>query len=154
MLEHDFQSEVGYWVHMAAHRFECAMNIQLATEGITYRQCQVLAWLAIKGKLSQVDLADCLRVDPSTLVKVLDRMERDGLITRAACPEDRRRKYIAPTKKAVPVWRRIIDCAGRVRERSIRGLSPAEVKTLRRMLEHVYENLADDAAADRLSVRN
>ncbi|HEX6986355.1 MAG TPA: MarR family transcriptional regulator [Planctomycetaceae bacterium] len=147
MLEHDFRSDVGYWLHMAAHRFERAMNAEVASEGMTYRQCQVLAWLALAGDLAQVELADRMNVEPPTLVKVLDRMERDGLITRTGCAEDRRRKLIRPTAEAVPVWNRIVACANRVRDRSVRGLSPDEVRTLRSLLERVNENLADVAHA-------
>lgn len=143
MLEYDFLADVGYWVHMSAHRFECAMNAELAAEGITYRQCQVLAWLALRGEQSQADLARNMHVEAPTIVKVVDRMERDGLIVREACPTDRRRKIIRPTRKAVPIWKRIVTCAERVRGRSTRGMSAKEVALLRKLLERVHDNLSD-----------
>jgi MarR family transcriptional regulator for hemolysin len=146
LLQHDFRSEVGYWVHMTAHRLERAVNAELATEGITYRQCQVLAWLSIDGDLAQIDLADRMNVEPPTLVKVLDCMERAGLIERVGCPEDRRRKVVRPTQRAVPVWEKIVACANRVRDRSVRGLTSDEVGTLRGLLEKVHDNLADSSA--------
>jgi MarR family transcriptional regulator for hemolysin len=147
LLEHDFRSDVGYWVHVTAHRFERAMNAELAAEGITYRQCQVLAWLALEGEQSQVELARCANVEPPTIVRVLDCMERDGLIKRLPSPGDRRRKLIRPTRKAVPVWKRIVACANRVRGKAQRGLTKAEEKTLRRLLRVVHDNLADDEPA-------
>ena len=146
MLEHDFRSEVGYWVHTSAHRFERAMNAELSAEGMTYRQCQVLAWLSLDGELAQVDLAERMNVEPPTLVRVLDCMERDGLIERVGCPGDRRRKVIRPTAKAVPLWRKIVACANRVRDRSVRGLTPDEVRSLRSLLEKVHDNLGDSAS--------
>ena len=151
LLENDFRSDVGYWVHIAAHRFERAMNEELAREGMTYRQCQVLGWLALDGQLAQVELAERMNVEPPTLVKVLDRMQRDGLICRDPCPDDRRRKYVRPTDKAVPVWGRIVECANRVRDRSVRGMSPKEVETLRKLLEQVHENLGESVAANELA---
>jgi DNA-binding MarR family transcriptional regulator len=39
---------------------------------------------------SQVDLVRRLGLDPSTVTKMLQRLERDGLLTREACPEDGR----------------------------------------------------------------
>jgi MarR family transcriptional regulator for hemolysin len=143
VLEHDFQSSIGYWVHMAGHRFECAMNSELAEHGITYRQCQVLAWLALRGDLSQVDLARYARVEPPTMVRVLDCMERDGLIRRSGDPRDRRRKIIRPTRRALPVWNKIVACAARVRARAVQGLSPVQVDRLRSLLEVVHDNLND-----------
>jgi MarR family transcriptional regulator for hemolysin len=148
LLEHDFRSDVGYWVHVAAHRFERAMNAELAGEAITYRQCQVLAWLALEGDSSQVKLARCMNVEPPTLVRVLDCMERDGLIERTASESDRRSNIIRPTPKAVPMWKRILACAERVNQRSNRGLSEQEVQELRRLLQIVHDNLGDAADAD------
>lgn len=147
MLEHDFRSSVGYWVHITAHRFECAMNAELADEGITYRQCQVLAWLALEGELSQVDLARYMNVRPATIVKVLDRMERDGLITRRACSDDRRRHSIKPTKQAIPVWKRIVKCADKVRKAAEQSLSAQEAVQLRSLLARVHDGLASESLA-------
>lgn len=148
LLEHDFRSEVGYWVHMTADRLERAMNAELAGQGITYRQCQVLAWLALDGELSQVELAERMNVEPPTLVKALDRMEKCGLVCRTPSAEDRRRNLIQPTRKAIPVWKKIVACIGRVRERSCSGLSPAEIRTLRTLLERVHGNLAEQPTAE------
>lgn len=141
MLHYDFQSDVGYWVHMTAHRFECAMNSELAEAGITYRQCQVLAWLALEGQLSQANLARLMHVEPPTIVKVIDRMERDGLIVRQPCPDDRRIRMIVPTRKAVPVWKRIVKCGEQVKARSLAGLTDAEGDTLRKLLQRLHDNL-------------
>lgn len=141
MLEQDFRSDVGYWVHLCAHRFEAMMNAELAEEHVSYRQCQILAWLALEGNLSQVDLARLSGVEPSTIVSVIDRMERDGLIVRQACPNDRRKHIIAPTKAAIPLWRRILKCVQRVNNQATKGLTKGETIKLRKLLERVHANL-------------
>lgn len=150
MLQQDFRTSHGYWVHMTAHRFECAMNAELADEGITYRQCQVLAWLSLEGDQSQVDLARLMHVQPSTLVPVLDRMVRDGLIDRKPAPDDRRKRIVTPTRKALPVWKRIIKCVQRVRAKSREGLSDEEVTQLRSLLMRVHDNLGEPAHKSRV----
>lgn len=147
MLEYDFRSDVGYWVHVTAHRFERAMNAEAAAEGMTYRQCQVLGWLSLEGELAQVELAERMNVEPPTLVRVLDCMERDGLVERVGCPDDRRRKVIRPTAKAEPVWAKIVACANRIRERAVRGLSVEETQTLQGLLEKVHDNLGEPGTA-------
>ncbi len=122
------------------------MNEELAAEGITYRQGQVLAWLALDGDLAQCDLAERMSVEPPSLVPVLDRMERDGLISRDCCPNDRRRKVIRPTVAAKPLWSRVVKCANRVRGRSVRGLNASQEKALLQSLRHVYDNLSGVAS--------
>lgn len=144
LLKQNFKSDVGYWVHMCAHRFELRMNAKLTDEGISYRQMQVLAWLALEGDQSQADLARCMGVEPPTVVSVIDRMERDGLIERKACPDDRRKRIISPTEKALPMWERIVGCGKQANQQATKGLSKSETATLRALLERVYTNLEAD----------
>jgi MarR family transcriptional regulator, transcriptional regulator for hemolysin len=141
VLKYDFHSDLGYWLHIAAHRFEQAMRIELGDQGISYRQCQILAWLALEGELCQARLAELMNVRPPSIVKVLDRLERDGLIAREPSPGDRRMRIIRPTRDALPVWQQIVRCARTVRQRSEQGLSDAEIDLLRGLIGRVYENL-------------
>jgi MarR family transcriptional regulator for hemolysin len=147
VLEYDFHSSVGYWTCITAHLFERAMNEELVPRGITYRQCQVLAWLALEGSLSQVDLASRMNIEPPTLVGVLDRMERDGLLERRSCEEDRRKKIVVPLPRADPMWKTIVGCAERVRARATRGLSPGQIATLNELLACLRSNLAQESTA-------
>ena len=80
MLHHDFEESVGYWLITTAHGYQRALNERLAPEGITYRQCQVLGYLALEGPLPQSELAGRMQIEPPTLVGILDRMEREGWI--------------------------------------------------------------------------
>ena len=145
VLQYDFQSSLGYWICMTSRAYERAIHQELLPQGITHRQCQVLAWLAMEGELSQVELADRMNIEPPTLVRVLDRMERDGLIAREACPDDRRRKLIKPLPKATPVWRKITTCAERVRTRAAKGMTVQQKETLKSLLALVQENLSESS---------
>ena len=147
MLEYDFQNSVGHAVCMTAHRFERAMNEELVPQGITYRQCQVLAWIAFEGDLSQVDLADRMNIEPASLVPVLDRMERDGFIERVAVEGDRRRKNVRVLRKAETLWKKIVDSAERVRTRATAGLTEQELAILRALLGRIEQNLSEEEAA-------
>lgn len=152
MLEYDFQSSIGYWLCMTAHAYERAMNEQLARQGITYRQAQVLAWLALDGELSQTELASRMDIEPATLVRVLDRMERDGLVARSASAEDRRRNAIKPLAKAKPMWKRITTTAERVRERVVEGLTPRQIATFKEVCRVVQANLQVEEAGAKQKV--
>lgn len=141
MLQYDFQQSVGYWLMMTSHALQRRLNEELAPQGITYRQCQVLGALALEGPLSQCDLAERMHIEPPTLVGILDRMQRDGWIRRDACPEDRRKKLIHPTPAAKPVWSKIVACAKRVRAEATHGLSDKQLDTLKSLLEKIRHNL-------------
>ncbi len=148
LLPYDFEDSVGYWICRASRAFERAMNDELAPRGITFRQAQVLWLLVHEGSLSQTDLAERMRIEPPTLVGILDRMEREGWIRRESDDQDRRRKFISPLPKAKPVWSKIIACSDRVRARGNEGLSPEEQQLLKRLLGCILDNLSDESPTD------
>ncbi|MEM7810892.1 MAG: MarR family transcriptional regulator [Planctomycetota bacterium] len=141
MLEHDCEDSVGFWVFVAAHAIEATMNESLAEVGITFRQCQVLGCLALRGEVPQTELAEMLRVEPSAVVRIVDRMERDGWIERVPDPTDRRKKQIRPTSRAEPVWKTIRALGMENRSRALAGMTEDEVADLRRLLRKMVENL-------------
>jgi MarR family transcriptional regulator for hemolysin len=141
MLYYDFEGSIGAWLTITTQTYHRAVSEELAPHGITYRQSMVLGWLALEGKLSQTELASKMMVEPPTLVGILDRMERDGWITRHNCPDDRRKKIIRANPAAEPVWEKIVECALRVRQRATEGLSERELATLQKLLKSVQRNL-------------
>ena len=135
------EQSIGYWLTVATQAYHRAVSDELAPHGITYRQSLVLGWLAVEGELSQTDLAAKMLVEPPTLVGILDRMERDGWITRNDCPADRRKKLIRPSAAAEPVWEKILACAARVRARATDGLSDRQLDTLTNLLRQITCNV-------------
>jgi MarR family transcriptional regulator for hemolysin len=146
MLRYDFEESIGYWLTLSTQAFHRAVSEEVAPHGITYRQSLVLAWLAFEGELSQAELANKMMVEPPTLVGILDRMERDGWITRNSCPSDRRKKLIRATTAAEPVWEKIAEGGRRVRARATHGLSEQELDTLKQLLIRVDRNLERHSA--------
>jgi MarR family transcriptional regulator for hemolysin len=150
VLEHDFEQSIGYWSHMVSRAFERALNEELAPHGITLRQSQVLGWLALDRELTQTQLADRLRIEPPTLVRILDRMEDAGWIARHSDPDDRRKKLIRATRRVKPVWARILECIRQVRARALEGIAPEDVQTARLVLQKLHDNLRGLAQSETL----
>ena len=119
MIRYDFEQSIGYLVCTTSQALQNALNDELRNAGITFRQWQVLACVALLGEPSQGDIADRLGIEGPTLVGVLDRMERDGWIRRHPCPTDRRKKIIRATA----------------------GIKDRDYRTAWRVLEQMQENL-------------
>jgi len=153
MLRYDFEHSLGYWVFSTAHQMQQRMNEELAAHGITYRQWEVLAWLSFAGECPQTELAHRMHIEAPTLVGVLDRMERDGWIRRAADASDRRRKIVQPTARVEPVWAKMVECARRVRAEAIEGVGETELQTVKDVLQRVRRNLAGEKSVDSLARR-
>ncbi len=143
MLEYDFEASIAYWVGMTARLFEQALNEELTPHGITYRQWQALGWLALEGELSQTQLAERMQVEAPTLVGILDRMERDGWITRHPDATDRRKKLVRPTPRVQPVWAKIVRVARKLRAEATQGIAPEELELVKKVLGKIQDNLKD-----------
>lgn len=141
-MQYDFEASVGYWVTISSLAFRRALNEELAPHGLTYRQSQVLGWLALVGELSQTDLAARMEIEAPTLTGLIDRMEAAGWVTRCCCDHDRRKKMIKATAMAEPVWERIAACARKVRQEAVAGLTQEQVDQLLATLKIVHGNLA------------
>ena len=144
VLKYDFNDSLGYLVSMTAMALQQAINLELAPHGITFRQTQVLAWLAHDGKaLTQGELATRMGIEPPTLVGILDRMEQHGWITRESCPEDRRKKIVRPAEAAEEVWETMVNSLLKVRRTASARLTPEEADKLKELLRIVYLTLLE-----------
>ena len=148
MLQYDFEQSVGYWLTVTTQAYHRAFNEELAPHGITYRQSQVVAWLAVEQELSQSELASRMLIEPPTLVGILDRMERDGWITRESCPGDRRKKLIRLTSNVEPIWSKFVACARKIRLQATDGLSADESQALLMLLRKVHANVSERVPPD------
>ncbi len=117
-------------------------------DGITLRQSVLLAAIAESEGASQSDLVRTTGVDRSTLAEMMARMERRGLIARAAARDDGRAKSVRLTAQG----RRRLESAMpamRVVDRALLAAVPAPSRALFRAL---LVSLAE--AADRVLAEN
>jgi MarR family transcriptional regulator, transcriptional regulator for hemolysin len=113
-----------------------------ATElNLTLPQCKVLCYLQRNEGISQVRLAELSDTDPMTLVRILDRMEGDGLIERRPDPADRRARRLYLRPAASPVLEEIWRVSDRARAEALSCLSAADRAQLMSLMQRVHANL-------------
>jgi DNA-binding MarR family transcriptional regulator len=73
---------------------------QIAEHGLAAIEFEVLIRLARspEGQLRMTDLSTQTSLTTSGVTRVVDRLERDGLVRRTACPSDRRSSYAVITE--------------------------------------------------------
>ena len=87
----------GFLLNKAAQRAREHFERALAPLGLRSRHYGVLALLAEAGPLAQGEVGERLRVDRTTMVAVVDDLERLGLAERQRAPQDRRAYALAIT---------------------------------------------------------
>lgn len=143
MLEYDFENSVGSWLATTFQAIRRTLDAELDHQKITFRQWEVLAWLAMCGDLTQGMLAERLGVEAPTLTGILTRMERDGWLERTSREDDKRCKSLHPTEKAEAIWAEASEVCRRVRARAVAGLSDEELAVLKSACERIRQNLGD-----------
>ncbi|MGN7797538.1 MarR family winged helix-turn-helix transcriptional regulator [Leifsonia sp. 22587] len=113
---------LGRLLGAASRAVERAWAEALEQRGLTHAGLIVLHLLEL-GFDSQSDLARMAQVEPQTMSRTVDRLVREGLVTRTPDPGDRRRHVLAITD------------AGRSAFEGVRGLE-----------DDVFPAVADPAA--------
>ena len=111
-----------------------------AAHGLALSSYEVLLFLndADEGRMRMSDLADSVLLSRSGLTRLVDRMERDGLLTRESCPSDARGSYarLSDTGREHLVVARRTHLDG-VRRRFLAQLTPEELDVLGEALERI-----------------
>ena len=110
--------------------------------GITLPQCKALAQLSRNEGISQVRLAELAETDPMTLVRILDRLEADGLVERRPDPSDRRARRLYLTDQAAPFLDTMWHLADLTRAEAFEGISKKERGLFIGILSRIHANLS------------
>jgi DNA-binding MarR family transcriptional regulator len=131
-----FQLLQAHKAHRA--RAEAALN----KLGLHTGQEMLLLQLWLEEGIPQSQLATWMGVEPPTATKMLQRMERVGLIERRPDPEDARisRVYLTETGRALE--QPVLEVWKQLEAQTVAGLSDTEQALLRRLLMQVSANLS------------
>jgi DNA-binding MarR family transcriptional regulator len=120
-----------------------AANFERHATGLnlTLKQCRVLCYLERNEGISQARLAELSDTDPMTLVRILDRMESEGLVERRADPADRRARRLHLRAPALPVLKEIWRVSDRARAQCFARMPVADRDLLLNLLQQMQTNL-------------
>ncbi len=137
----DPHQSLGFHCNLTHKAFVTALTARLQATEVSPVQYLALAYLVAEGPLAQAQLADRLSITPATAVRLVDRLERDGWLRRQPDPGDARVKRLVLTPKAEAVCDRVSRIGRNLLATAYRGIRPAEVETVKRILAQVRRNL-------------
>jgi DNA-binding MarR family transcriptional regulator len=114
---------------------------QLGDIGITPQQFGLLVIVDSNPGARQTLIAKARGLDKSTLVPMIDRLERDGLLERRPLATDRRIRAIWITERGREVLRRAVPIVQKGDDLIRAHLSDGELSELVRLMEKVREGL-------------
>jgi DNA-binding MarR family transcriptional regulator len=146
---------IGLLLSLASAQGVAAANARLRPLDLNTRSYSLLEALAagegageddIDGEgvdgVSQRDLADTLRLDPSQIVALVDGLERRGLAERRPNPQDRRQKLVVATTPGRDLYRRARQNVEASIDEVLVDLDTAERATLLGLLKRIVRPTA------------
>ena len=119
----------------------------LAPYRLSIPMWRVMAALASKGGLRQIDLADLTSIEVSTLSRIVTRLIRMGVVTRTRSASSTREVIVKLTAEGNAQVTRLIPIARAYEAAAIAGLRPDELVMLKRCLRRVYANMKSRAVS-------
>lgn len=134
---------VGMTIARTARMWRTKLDERLSPLGLTQARWLILMHLSrMGGEAPQKELAISVGVEGPTLVRVLDGLERLGLVLRVGVEGDRRARRVCLTPKADNVISDIMRIGVKLRGEALAGISDAELESFFRVLEIILANLA------------
>jgi DNA-binding MarR family transcriptional regulator len=131
---------LGYLLKHAALRLTVLTDVALAPLGIDSKDFGALRVLAHREPSSQLEVAQALGIDRTTMVTLLDELERKGIVTRRPDPADRRRNVVELTTQGLQTYVAAKAAHGAAESEFLVAISPGAVDQLRRTLRTLVEH--------------
>jgi DNA-binding MarR family transcriptional regulator len=136
------ESEVAEFAGQLFFRLWRATHTQTAAAlgsiGLTPALFSVLNYLRAHEGAIQLQVGSAMGIDPSTMVSLVDQLERAGLAKRRLHPRDRRAREVLITPKGRRALKRARELAEEVEDDVLHGLSPAERSQLVALLQKAF----------------
>src|SRR5829696_4902415 len=133
----EFAGQLFFRLWRASHTRIAAA---LESLGLTPALFGLLNLLGAREGANQQELGSAMGIDPSTMVSLIDELERAGLAKREPHPTDRRARAVVLTAKGRRVRQRGRQMAGQVEDEVLSGLTAAERRELLRLLRRAYSS--------------
>lgn len=138
----------SYRLVRLATQWRREIDLDLRQFGLTDATWRPLYYLRVlPAPVRQTDLARAMLVEAQSLVRLLDVLERRGLIHRDTDPDDRRSKLVTLTDAGVAMGETVLGVADGVAARFLEGVSDDALKECEAVFDQVWSGRGHDRAS-------
>jgi DNA-binding MarR family transcriptional regulator len=148
-----FRNSLFYWTGLLEDRYNQLFVKAMRPMRVTVSRYRTLAILMELTDLTVNELVRHSSIERSALSRLLDQLEREGLIARRLRPTDRRALEIRITPKGRDAFLAMRPVRREVLKRATEGIAPGEVERMRTVIQLMLHNLDGPAAPPRRSKR-
>jgi len=130
-----------YLLNRAGARIASAFGEEMRPLGASLQIWRVLAALREKDGRRMGDLSNTTAIEVSTLTRLVDNMEKSGLVARRRDAGDARAVALYVTPAGRRLTKRILPIAERYEAVALKGFTASEAELLKRALQRLYDNM-------------
>jgi DNA-binding MarR family transcriptional regulator len=135
--------QVGVFLNLVHCKFKQYVNTIFNSHGfnLTAEQFLVMDTLWDEGVMSQQQIADTILKDKNSVTKLIDALEKKGLVERVAGRSDKRQNLIHLTQKAVEIKESITQVAIDTTDKIIKDIPREDLINFVKVLNKMAENI-------------
>ncbi|MBL6613606.1 MAG: MarR family transcriptional regulator [Reyranella sp.] len=130
-----------YLLNRAGQRIATSFGEEVRPLGATLQMWRVLAALRERDGRRMGDLSETTSIEVSTLTRLVDNMEKKGLVARRRDGDDARAVLLHVTPAGRRLTQRILPIAERYEAVALAGFNAAEAEILKAALRRLYANM-------------
>lgn len=135
--------EIAVELNLAACKLKqyTSSKLKQSHVDLTPEQFLVIDMLWNQGPMSQQRMADTIHKDKNSVTKLVDALEKKGLITRRQDRNDRRSNTLFPTEKSLQIKDATKEAGISMLDGILDGISEKELRDMLRTLSRITANM-------------
>lgn len=126
---------------LAMHAWRNELDRRLRPSGFSHSRWLLLLHLSRHDGCTQSELAQFMGIEAATLVRLVDHMEKEGLLKRHGSETDRRVKHLHLSDAGKVVVAEIRTYSADLRKEVLTGLNQSEIKVALDVLNNIRRKL-------------
>lgn len=140
-MKYIVEESLGFIINRTNQKLSNYLTRRFKPYDITPEQWGLLNRLWEKDGVSQKELSETTVKDQTTVTRILDKLERKGLVKRQTNPDDRRIFLIFLTDEGRSLEDKLVPIAYEVLDEALQGLTQEEVQQMKVLLNKIFENV-------------
>ncbi|WP_346848262.1 MULTISPECIES: MarR family transcriptional regulator [unclassified Clostridium] len=137
----DLDDCIAFITNKSAKKLADEFNRRLQENGTTRVQWIALFYIGKAGEISQKELSDYMDIKESSMVRLIDRMEKEELVERRKDSEDRRITKIILTDKGKFLKEELMPRGQVFQDDVLKGISKENLEIFKEVLQRMTDNI-------------
>ena len=138
-----FRTSILYWIGSLEALANAHFVKEMGGPKSVVARWRTLSILAEADCMTITALAEHTFIERSALSRLLEIMEREGLVKRRTRASDKRITEISITKKGTKTFLTMLPIRREIFKRAAKGIEDRDIETLMRNIQHLARNLHD-----------